>query len=295
MSINKIENSYYQLFNVIQEYVKQIQEDGVALTTRDIHLIQKLNSFSKIEEIENHSYLNGIINSSIASYFIFATLSSECLGTKTQDLVRLSVPKPSEDNKGLIAQIIEVESKLRESSPESVEDLKQQLDQAVFDLYGLSNGERVLVEDTTHLYINKTSVAFNKPEITDLEAYTLSFMGVIQPLFDTLKEKSIAADIFDITDAPLQVVKFSIVPYPGREQIVQTVHADDLITVLESIAKQVPSKFADHVFTQRNLKVYAGRNIYIIKPCQLRYWTRSAGLHNADTVLLENSKISMVN
>ena len=78
----------------------------------------------KIEEIENHSYLNGVINSSITSYFIFATLSSECLGTKTQDLVRLSVPKPSEDNKGLIAQIIEVESKLRESSPESVEDLK---------------------------------------------------------------------------------------------------------------------------------------------------------------------------
>ena len=293
MSINKIENSYYQLFNVIQEYVKQIQEDGVALTTRDMHLIQKLNSFSKIEEIENHSYLNGVINSSIASYFIFA--SSECLGTKTQDLVRLSVPKPSEDNKGLIAQIIEVESKLRESSHKSVKDLKQQLDQAVFDLYGLSDGERVLVEDTNHLYINKTSVAFNKPEITDLEAYTLIFMSVIQPLFDTLKEKSIAADIFDITDAPLQVVKFSTVPYPGREQIVQTVHADDLITVLESIAKQVPSKFADRIFTQRNLKVYVGRNIYIIKPCQLRYWTRSAGLHNADTVLLENSKISMVN
>ena len=291
MSINKIENSYYQLFNVIQEYVKQIQEDRVALTTRDMHLIQKLNSFSKIEEIENYSYLNGVINSSIASYLIFATLSSECLGTKTQDLVRLSVPKPSEDNKGLIAQIIEIESKLRESSPKSVEDLKHQLDQAVFDLYGLSNGERVLVEDTTHLYTNKTSVAFNKPEITDLEAYTLSFMSVIQPLFDTLKEKSIAVDIFDITDAPLQVVKFSIVPYPGREQIVQIVHADDLITVLESIAKQVPSKFADHVFTQSNLKVYAGRNIYIIKPCQLRHWTRSVGLHNADAVLLENSKV----
>jgi hypothetical protein len=116
-------------------------------------------------------------------------------------------------------------------------------------------------------------------------------MSVIEPFFDTLKERSIAADIFDIANTPLQVVKFSIVPYPGREQIVQTIQAEDLITVLQSIAKQLPPKFGDRVFTRRNLKVYVGENIYIIKPCQLRYWSRSAGLNDADAVLAENLRM----
>lgn len=261
-------------------------------------------SYSGITFAENlvhlAHYLNGVINSSIASYFIFMTASSwgiERHKVMTQDLVQLPVPKPNEDNERLIAQIIEIEGRLRESSNKSLEkDLRKQLDKAVFDIYGLNDDERILVEDTTQitidLYMNREkSAALKKPKATDLEAYTLSFMSVIEPFFDTLKERSIVADIFDIANTPLQVVKFSIVPYPGREQVVQTFQAEDLITVLKSIAKQLPSKLADRVFTRRNLKVYVGENIYIIKPCQLRYWSRSAGLNDADAVLLENLRM----
>jgi hypothetical protein len=61
--------------------------------------------------------------------------------------------------------------------------------------------------------------------------------------------------------------------------------------VLQSIAKQLPPKFGDRVFTRRNLKVYVGENIYIIKPRQLRYWSRSAGLNDADAVLAENLRM----
>ena len=245
-------------------------------------------------------YLNGVINSSIASYFIFMTASSwgiERHKVMTQDLVQLPVPEPNEDNERLITQIIEIEGRLCKSSSKSVEkDLKKQLDKAVFDLYGLNDDERILVEDTTQitidLYMNREkSAALKKPKASDLEAYTLSFMSVIEPFFDTLKERSIAADIFDIANTPLQVVKFSIVRYPGREQIVQTIQAEDLITVLQSIAKQLPPQLGDRVFTRRNLKVYVGENIYIIKPRQLRYWSRSAGLNDADAVLAENLRM----
>ncbi|MFM7558751.1 hypothetical protein, partial [Cylindrospermopsis raciborskii] len=65
-----------------------------------------------------------------------------------------------------------------------------------------------------------------------------------------------------------------------------------LITVLQSSAKQRPPKLGDRVFTRRNLKVYVGENIYIIKPCQLRYWSRSAGFNDADSVLLENLRMN---
>jgi type I restriction-modification system DNA methylase subunit len=282
---------------------EKVESDGICAAFSEEDIIYTI-SYSGIP-IPKHlvhlaHYLNAILNSSIASYFIFMTASSwgvERNKVMTQDLLRLPIPEPNEDNERLITQIIEIEGRLRDFSNKSVErDLKKQLDKAVFDLYGLNDDERILVEDTTQitidLYMNREkSAALKKPKATDLESYALHFMSVIEPFFDTLKERSIVADIFDIANTPLQVVKFSIVPYPGREQVVQTVHADDLITVLKSIAKQLPSKLADRVFTRRNLKVYVGENIYIIKPCQLRYWSRSAGLNDADAVLLENLRM----
>jgi type I restriction-modification system DNA methylase subunit len=143
-------------------------------------------------------YLNAILNSSIASYFIFMTASSwgvERNKVMTQDLVQLPVPEPNEDNERLIAQIIEIEGRLCKSPSKSVEkDLKKQLDKAVFDLYGLNDDERILVEDTTQitidLYMNREkSTKSREPKTSELEAYTLSFMSVIEPFFDTLKER----------------------------------------------------------------------------------------------------------
>lgn len=253
------------------------------------------------EKVDIAHYINGVINSSLMSYFLFLTASSWGIERKEvtkQDLERICLPQPNEDNERLITQIIEIEGRLCQSPSKSGEkDLKKQLDKAVFDLYGLNDDERILVEDTTQitidLYMNREkSAALKKPKATDLKAYALRFMSVIEPFFDTLKERSIAADIFDIANAPLQVVKFSIVPYPGREQIIKTIQAEDLITVLQSIAKQLPSKLGDRVFTRRNLKVYVGENIYIIKPCQLRYWSRSAGLNDADAILVENLRMN---
>ena len=272
-----------------------------AFSQEDIIYTQKYCGISFLtEKIDIAHYLNGVINSSLISYFLFLTASSwgiEREEVTKQDLERICLPQFNKNNKLLIDQIIEIEGRLRQSHSKSVEkDLKKQLDKAVFDLYDLNDDERILVEDTTQitidLYMNREkSAALKKPKASDLEAYTLSFMSVIEPFFDTLKERSIAADIFDIANTPLQVVKFSIVRYPGREQIVQTIQAEDLITVLQSIAKQLPPQLGDRVFTRRNLKVYVGENIYIIKPRQLRYWSRSAGLNDADAVLAENLRM----
>ncbi|MHC5731808.1 MAG: hypothetical protein ACYTXY_48580, partial [Nostoc sp.] len=109
-------------------------------------------SFAK-DQVSLAHYLNGVINSSIISYFLFFTASSwgiERNEIKTQDLGILPVPKPNEENERFITQIIEIEGRLRESPSQSLEkDLKKQLDEAVFNLYGLDDKERILVEDTT--------------------------------------------------------------------------------------------------------------------------------------------------
>lgn len=264
-----------------------------AFSQQDIVYTQKYCGISfPTGKVDIAHYLNGVINSSLISYFLFLTASSwgiEREEVTKQDLERICLPQFNKDNK-FITQIVEIEGKLR-ASPSK--DLKKQLDEAVFNLYGLEAHERILVEDTTQItidwYMNRDkSAALKKPRPTDLESYALHFMSVIEPFFDTLKERSIVADIFSIANTPLEVVKFSIVPYPGREPVIQTVQAGDLVTVLKSIAEQLPPQLADRVFTRQNARIYAGKDLYIIKPAQLRYWSRSAGLNDADTVLAEH-------
>ncbi|MBU7586640.1 MAG: N-6 DNA methylase [Nostoc sp. TH1S01] len=281
---------------------EKVESDGICAAFSAEDIVYTI-SYSGISIPSNlmylAHYLNGLINSSIASYFIFMTASSwgvERNKIMTQDLVRLPVPEPNRENEEFINQIIEIEGRLRKCSSKSVEgDLKRQLDKAVFNLYGLDDDERILVEDTTQitidLYMNREkSTALKRPLATDLEAYAVQFISVIEPFFEILRERSIVADIFSIAKTPLQVVKFSIVPYPGRKQVIQTILAENLINVLKSIAKQLPAKFADRIFTRRNLKVYVGEDIYIIKPCQLRYWSRSAGLNDVNDIISEQLK-----
>jgi type I restriction-modification system DNA methylase subunit len=280
---------------------EKVESDGIcaAFSEEDIVYTKSYSGITISKNLVHLAhYLNGVINSSIASYFIFMTASSWGVERKkvmTQDLVQLPIPKPGEQNQTFVNRIIDIEGKLRESSSKSVENnLKKQLDEAVFNLYGLDDNERVLVEDTTQITIDfymqneKSEKAFKLPLVADLEVYTVQFINVIKPFLKTLNSRSIVADIFSIPKTPLQVIKFSIVPYPGREQVIQTVEARDLETVLKSIAEQLPPTLADRVFTRKNARIYVGEYLYIIKPTQLRYWSRSSGLNDADTVLAEH-------
>jgi len=256
-------------------------------------------SFS-YKQVKLAHYINAIINSAVASYFLFLTSASwgvERDEVKTQDLSRLPVPTPSAENANLISQIVAIEHQLRTSSSAGYQSLKNQLNEAVFELYSLDQTEKVLVEDGVNLTINlrmerEASIALSKPTLDELKLYALQLIGVIQPFLQTLRERVLVADVLEVSKSPLQVVKFSFVPAPGREQIVQTTQVQELKTVLNRIAEQLPQQIADRIYTRRDLRIYTGQDIYIIKPAQKRYWSRSAGLNDADLIISEHLRVN---
>lgn len=88
------------------------------------------------------------------------------------------------------------------------------------------------------------------------------------------------------------MVKFSIVPVSNQQPIVQTISGHKLEAVLKRIAEQLPQQIADRIYTRRDLRIYVGKDIYIVKPAKRIYWTRSAGLNDADTILSEYLRAS---
>ena len=241
-------------------------------------------------------YVNGIINSALASYFLFLTSASwgvERDEIKTQDLSRLPIPFPNKENEDLVFSIINLEQQLRTASSANHKSLKSQLNQAVFNLYGLDQTDKVLVEDMVNLTINlrmerENSIAIRKPSIDELKLYVLQLIGVIQPFLQTLRERVLVANILEVRNSPLQVVKFSLLSASSQAQIVQTTQAQELKIILGRIAEQLPQQIADRIYTRRDLRIYTGQDIYIIKPAQKRFWSRSAGLNDADLILSEH-------
>ena len=283
---------------------QKVDSDGVfaAFSREDLVYTQKYSGVSvPYESMHLAHYLNGIINSKIASYFLFFTASSWGVERKeitAQDLTRFPIPRPSEDNQELVSQIIEIEKRLRAVTIDSTElDLRMRLNEVVFDLYELDQTDRVLVEDAISiiidLYMNREqSAALRRPPISELELYAIELISTIQPFLQTLRERVLVADIIEVSKSPLQVVKFSFLPTPGREHVVQTTQAQELKAVLDSIAEQLPQQIADRIFTRRDLRIYSGQDIYIVKPAQKRYWSRSAGLNDADLILSEHLRVN---
>jgi N-6 DNA Methylase len=246
-------------------------------------------------------YLNAILNSSLASYFLFMTASSWGVERKKlmlQDLSRLPIPQPNSINEKTFARILEIERQLLENHESFAEsELRKQLNETVFDLYGLDEKERVLVEDsiniTIDLYMNREkSIALRRSQVSELELYATELISIIQPFLQTLRERVLVAEVIEVSNSPLQVVKFSFVPAPAPENIVQTTPAQELKVVLNRIAEHLPQQIVDRVYTRRDLRIYTGQDIYIVKPAQKRYWSRSAGLNDADLILSEHLRVN---
>jgi type I restriction-modification system DNA methylase subunit len=270
-----------------------------AFSSQDVVYTMSYSGISLSSDNLAH-YINAILNSSVASYFLFMTASSWGVERKkimTQDLSRLPVPKLDSVSTDLVGKLLEVERKLREEidSETSEELLKQELDQLVFQLYELDEMEQILVEDMTQFtidfYMNREkSIALIKPTFNQLTEYATHLMKSIEPFLQTLNERTIIADIIDIGKAPLQVIKFSLTSLPRRNLIVEIIPGQKLEAVLKSIAQQLPQKVADSIYTRRDLRIYVGEDIYIIKPAKCIYWTRSQGFNDADAILSESLK-----
>lgn len=255
-------------------------------------------SFPHQQEYLAH-FLNGVLNSYLASYFLFLTASVwgvERDKVEPNDLLRFPLPIPTEDNEHLVALIVESVKKLGLSQVRAtIAETKSQLNNAVFDLYDLSEVERVLVEDTVNYTIDfrmkrEESTALEPPENEELIAYSSQLIDAIKPFLQALNEMAMIADIYETKTASLQIVKFSLDPFPGRIPPIRVIGGQVLDDVLKKIALQLPMKLADTVYTRRNLRIYSGSDFYVIKSSQRRYWNRSAALNDADTIISEQLK-----
>lgn len=195
----------------------------------------------------------------------------------------LPIPSLTPANKTLATKLLDIEAQIIKA-PEKSDALCHQLNQAVFDLYGLNEYERTLVTEsvnfTLDFKINRDrSPAIKAPKPQDIFPYA-------EKMLLTLGQAGIPAphiQIFDVLGSPLQAVRISL--QSDSKTPIQTVSKKDFNALLEDFISELPPKLVEDLYPLNFARIIYGHEVFILKPAQRRHWTFAAALYDAEAIL----------
>jgi hypothetical protein len=179
-----------------------------------------------------------------------------------------------------------------------------EIDERVFRLYHLNSAERALVSNFANVTLpdfkNLRSSKARQPITTwpnALEKYCHWFLRVLKSGFG--EDKPICATIFTTdsdTDLPYCIIALHL-DWPSRDLIsYESLRKEKLLLKLAELDLASQRQKNGAIYYRRVCKVYwdteitnhgVKRNIptvFLIKPNQVRYWTRSMAMRDADEV-----------
>ena len=238
----------------------------------------------------------GILSSALATWYFLMTSSD--FGTWMRRVKRADIaPLPTPDlaqslGSELGRRVIQLVRAFHERAPEDHE--WNSLDDAVFDLYGLDDEERVVVRDG----LFRASWQWQKGKLhsvepaneADLEAYARSFLATMDAWLNASNRRRMRAEIYRVPDdAPLRVIRFVLAETPGPSEEVTVITPDGpLSTLLAGIGERTSVRITDELLGLRDLRVHAIDEVSIIKPAARRNWLRVQALEDADQVVQDS-------
>jgi hypothetical protein len=237
-----------------------------------------------------------VLSSALASWFFLLTASEFGIYKRkllASDVNFLPVPdliSAAKSEAGL--RLLKLEKTLRECGTDAPE--WNALDEAVFDLYELSDADRVVVRDGLLRAGwqwesgRETSVA-PADSHSEIAAYAQTFLSVIDGWLSVRKKRHIYAEVIDLPrSSALRVVRFVLEDGPGESCVRIVAPQGELFEVLDRIGKRLKVKIATALSAERELRVHGRNEVVIIKPAARRHWMGIAALEDADAVIAES-------
>jgi hypothetical protein len=247
--------------------------------------------------------LTGVLNSSLAAWFYFhdtANFGTERAKVHQNDLLKLpfSTPKSMPDPRqaaGAAERII----RLVDRQINHANDLLRQpgnaleeIDSLVYAYYGLDDHDIALVEDTFKYILPamqpRRSAGLqaiwdnSRPEHRC--AYATMLCDALKPWFRRSVSASLTAKSTDIA-----VLRLTI---NGKGQDLYSEKATaEFDEFLRQISASLPVPLPGNVQLVPDLRFVIGRDMYLVKPTQLRHWLRSTALADAEQIAAEFSAV----
>ena len=238
--------------------------------------------------------LSGILNSALTSWFVL--MASSTFGLWMQrvlrgDISRLPVPSLGEISAANQGHAIRDIADSIRNQP-SAQDWDA-LDESVFDLYGLSDAERLVIRDglfrASWQWKAGRMLSIEPASVSSLgQEYALAFMSVVDRWLASRKGWSTRAEVFAPSrgDA-LRIVRFCLEDRPSGPKILVQPRTG-LADVLCEIEERLSVQLSETVVGTREIRAYGPNEVVMIKPAARRHWLGVSALEDADTVVRES-------
>lgn len=171
-----------------------------------------------------------------------------------------------------------------------VADFGSKLDRLVLDFYGVDEWEEALINDTVHLWIpsatprrNTSPPALQSSTSTERQTYGRQLLECLNT-WAKGGPTTVVARIVRCNAAGLGIVHLTRVPQRRGNFVATEVESPgELDSILDRV-REVLGYGGLNLRYRRNLKVFAGDDLFIIKPLSKRYWCRTAALNDADEI-----------
>lgn len=247
--------------------------------------------------------LAAMLNSKLMFWFAFhatASIGSERPEVHQDQLLDLPFPAPvdlPEEQRAqsaaarLVALVDEAVGRLNADilPPDILPELLERVDGLVYDYFGLTEQEIVLVEDTVKYVapsIQPTSSSsapiWRHPTKKDRRAYA----SVLRSSLDEWIEPGNSVNVAVISsNEDLTVVRLRMCTTVERTAYEEQDVA--LGQALATVAEVMDNPLPGNLHRLGILRVYAGDDLYMVKPNKMRFWTRSAARVDAEQIVVD--------
>lgn len=278
------------------------------------HSLQTVTAKRKGDE-DLLRFLAAVVTSRFAKYFLFHTAAnwgSERDKVLLGELLRLPFPLPENhrDPVRAAAIIAEVAKRVREAYKRVVKIIKDplniqaRLDEVaaakrdiellVFEYYGVTATEKILIEDTVNTFIPSSTPGTLDGDIPTLddsspaerEAYAKQFCQTINS-WGRGKGQLLSARGCIAEDVGLSLLVLT--KGKTKSEYTEAAAPDEVAKAIAEIEKAITVR-GDKLAYARGFTLFERDRAYVLKPLARRHWTRTAALNDADAMLAARLK-----
>lgn len=246
--------------------------------------------------------LTAVLNSSLAAWVYFhdtANLGADRAKVHQGELLKLpfdipeNMPDPGRATEAA-EKIIQLIDRNIENANELLtmqENPLDEIDQLIFEYYGLDTNEIALIEDTFRYIIPamqpRRRAGLQKiwvnSQIEHRSEYAATLCDALAPYFRQRVSASLAAKSSDIAVLKLTINADTSGYCEGS--------SPEFGEFLHYIEKDLPVPLPGNIQLVPDFRFVIGTNMYLVKPMQLRHWLRSTALADAEQIAAEFSAV----
>lgn len=245
--------------------------------------------------------LTTYLNSGLFSYLLFLLSASwgvdreEIKKSELFSLPNVSLLLSSENSKrmvGLLDQIIQIKKSNRLDENQLIEEIEQQIETTLWDALKLSETERILIEDLLQYSLDafqnkQKSIAFKPSLPSERRQYAAYLSQTINQFLGYGDDLRVWTTIFDIgPKIPLNLVVLHFNRQKPADHV-EVQEAKEMGKLLKTLEQHTYQAHAESIYYRRYLRYYTEDRLYLIKPNEKRFWSRSMALNDADEIVAE--------